>query len=340
MPQLLTVTISTQLPWAVGQQGVVQAAHGGRHGLGCCLPACRLACLPAGLPACLQTTALLSLSAAFSWSAGFASLLLIKCDENTGNTCLLPPADYHATSRSCPMRKLSAAAIAEDATALVKRWAAEQAAGWSISALFITAGNFVAVPSAAAAITRFFKPASAAAEGAAEAAEAEAGQQAEACEEHAQGQQQHEQQDAAGAGGLGQQQEQEERQQEQQRQQLGPTEAAGPSGSAMPGSGEQQTAQTTESTALPSSSRVQQPQQFEGQPVDESVLAELPPELQKEIRAQMKLQQMAARMEQRKPGTSGGGGGSKRPASGGSTAPTGTQRIDAFLKGKRPRPKR
>ena len=231
------------------------------------------------------------------------------------------------------MRKLSAAVIAEDATALVKRWAAEQAAGWSISALFITAGNFIAVPSAASAITRFFKPASAAAEGAAEAAEAEAGQQAEACEEHAQGQQQHEQQDAAGAGGLGQQQEQEERQQEQQRQQLGPTEAAGPSG-------EQQTAQTPESTALPSSSRAQQPQQFEGQPVDESVLGELPPELQKEIRAQMKLQQMAARMEQRKPGTSGGGGGSKRPASGGSTAPTGTQRIDAFLKGKRPRPKR
>lgn len=39
VPQLLTVTISTQLPWAVGQQGAVQAAHGGRRGSGCFLPA-------------------------------------------------------------------------------------------------------------------------------------------------------------------------------------------------------------------------------------------------------------------------------------------------------------
>jgi hypothetical protein len=69
-----------------------------------------------------------------------------------------PAAGYHSTSRSCPLRKLSAEAIADDAAALVRRWAAEQGAGWSISALFVTAGSFVPVQSAASAITRFFKP--------------------------------------------------------------------------------------------------------------------------------------------------------------------------------------
>ena len=230
------------------------------------------------------------------------------------------------------MRKLSADAIAEDATALVKRWTAEQAAGWSISAMFITAGNFVPVLSPASAITRFFKPAPAAAEAA-----AEAGQRGDAGE--GQAQQQHA---AAGAGLSKQQQERPQEQQQQpqqdQQQHAAPAEAAGPSGSTMPQSSKQQPSQPwpPDGTAGPGSSS--RAQQFEGQPVDESVLAELPPELQKEIRAQMKLQQMAARMDQRKPG----GSGSKWPASrastgGGSAAPAGTQRIDAFLKGKRPK---
>lgn len=91
--------------------------------------------------------------------------------------------------------------------------------------------------------------------------------------------------------------------------------------------------------------------------VDESVLAELPPELQREIRAQLKTQQMAQRLEKRngssgtgsKAAVGGGaGGGPGRPAAaaGGaavkrSAAPAGVQRIDAFLtqaaKGKKPR---
>ena len=39
VPQLLTVTISTQLPWAAGQQGAAQAGHGGLRGWA--LPACK-----------------------------------------------------------------------------------------------------------------------------------------------------------------------------------------------------------------------------------------------------------------------------------------------------------
>ncbi len=44
-------------------------------------------------------------------------------------------------SRSCPLRKYNEpAAMADDAAALVRRWAAEHGSGWSISSLFITAG--------------------------------------------------------------------------------------------------------------------------------------------------------------------------------------------------------
>ena len=51
-------------------------------------------------------------------------------------------AGYHSVSRSCPLRKYNEpAAMADDAAALVRRWAAEQGSGWSISSLFITAGK-------------------------------------------------------------------------------------------------------------------------------------------------------------------------------------------------------
>ena len=116
--------------------------------------------------------------------------------------------------------------------------------------------------------------------------------------------------------------------QQAQQQQQPPAGAAAPSGSrpAAPGS---------------NAGRSAAQQLYGQQPVDESVLAELPPELQREIRAQMKAEEMAARFNQPKPagGTSAAGSaGSKRPASkGGAGAPAGTQRIDAFLKGKRPK---
>ena len=47
-------------------------------------------------------------------------------------------------------------ALAEDATALVRKWAADKP-GWSITSLFITASNFADAPTGASNITRFLK---------------------------------------------------------------------------------------------------------------------------------------------------------------------------------------
>eukprot|EP00891_Asterochloris_glomerata_P001049 jgi/Astpho2/1049/gw1.00017.35.1_t len=48
-----------------------------------------------------------------------------------------------SVSRSCALRRPEAGVIADDATQLVKRWAADQAR-WQITAMFIAAANFVA----------------------------------------------------------------------------------------------------------------------------------------------------------------------------------------------------
>lgn len=63
-------------------------------------------------------------------------------------------------SRSCSMRRVKAAAMAEDAAGLVKRWANEQPLGWRITDLFLGASSFVDVQTTA--ITQYFKPAVAA----------------------------------------------------------------------------------------------------------------------------------------------------------------------------------
>ena len=59
-------------------------------------------------------------------------------------------------SRSCSMRRVETAAMAEDATGLVKRWANEQPLGWRITDLFLGASSFVDVQTTA--ITQYFKP--------------------------------------------------------------------------------------------------------------------------------------------------------------------------------------
>lgn len=60
-------------------------------------------------------------------------------------------------SRSCSIRRVESAAMAEDAAGLVKRWANEQPLGWRITDLFLGASSFVDVQTTA--ITQFFKPA-------------------------------------------------------------------------------------------------------------------------------------------------------------------------------------
>ena len=73
------------------------------------------------------------------------------------------PSGASSLSRSCAIKKVSAATFADDALGLVKRYVSEQEAisvgRWSISSLFLTASNFV--PAQTTSITNFFKPFSA-----------------------------------------------------------------------------------------------------------------------------------------------------------------------------------
>ncbi len=62
----------------------------------------------------------------------------------------------HHVSRSCSIRRVESAAMAEDAVGLVRRWAKEQPAGWRVTDLFLGASSFVDVQTTA--ITQFFKP--------------------------------------------------------------------------------------------------------------------------------------------------------------------------------------
>ena len=57
-------------------------------------------------------------------------------------------------TRSCPLRKPRAEAIAEDALGLVRRWAGEQQRGWGIYSLGLSTSNFVAAPTGSSTLHR------------------------------------------------------------------------------------------------------------------------------------------------------------------------------------------
>jgi hypothetical protein len=57
-------------------------------------------------------------------------------------------------TRSCPLRKPKAEAIAEDALGLVRRWAGEQQRGWGIYSLGLSTSNFVAAPTGSSTLRR------------------------------------------------------------------------------------------------------------------------------------------------------------------------------------------
>ncbi|KAK9862849.1 hypothetical protein WJX84_002605 [Apatococcus fuscideae] len=65
-----------------------------------------------------------------------------------------------SASRSCQLRSPQAAPIADDALALVKKWAADYP-GWHLTTLFLAASNFVAAPTGGSTLARFLKPRSA-----------------------------------------------------------------------------------------------------------------------------------------------------------------------------------
>ncbi|KAL4434375.1 hypothetical protein ABPG75_000816 [Micractinium tetrahymenae] len=301
--------------------------------------------------------------------------------------------DSHYTSRSCPLRKVTAEAMADDATALIKRWTTEQGAGWSLASLGLAAGNFVPVQSPASAITRFFKPAPGPPAGEQEQQEQEQQQQ-----QQVQQQEQQLPRELSAGPSIRQPPQQQQQQQQQQQEQMGAQQgAAGPAdsssgwpdaasrqhqasaapngpGNSSAGPGAAAASAITRAAMSPvavddagpsgSGSRrsrqagPSQPGQLFAEEVDESVLAELPPELQREIRAQLKTQQMAQHLEKRgggggsssskaAAGRAGGGSGAGRSAAGTGAvpgkraAPAGVQRIDMFLsaaaKGKKPK---
>ncbi|KAI8465336.1 MAG: hypothetical protein J3K34DRAFT_525446 [Monoraphidium minutum] len=70
-------------------------------------------------------------------------------------------AEGQTVSRSTQMGRPQAAAIADAAAGLVRRWAAEQAVGgggWRIYTLFLTASGFQAAPTGASTLQRFLVP--------------------------------------------------------------------------------------------------------------------------------------------------------------------------------------
>lgn len=69
-------------------------------------------------------------------------------------------------TRSCPLRKPKAEAIAEDALALVRRWAGGKDGKWAIYSLGLSTSNFVAAPTGSSTLHRFMKPKPAAADAA------------------------------------------------------------------------------------------------------------------------------------------------------------------------------
>jgi DNA polymerase eta len=56
-------------------------------------------------------------------------------------------------TRSCPLRKPKAEAIADDALSLVRRWAGEQR-GWAIYSLGLSTSNFAAAPTGSSTLHR------------------------------------------------------------------------------------------------------------------------------------------------------------------------------------------
>lgn len=260
---------------------------------------------------------------------------------------------HTGVSRSCHLRRATAASMAEDAAAMVRRWAGEQKPGWQITDLFLGTSNFVPVQSTA--ITQFFKPKAASAEGEVEAKVVEddvdvTGEVSGARMHLPAARDVLEWAPGLEKGGV---------------DEPGPSNAAHLPAGAGHGNAEHHASREGDEGAGPSMPGRDVPQSdilnassaavaFGHQDagpggsgvvngganggrlsseIDESVLAELPPEIQAEVRMQMKFDAMAQRAQEM--GASGKGlaaTGQRRK-----TGPTGTVTLKAFLNGKRPK---
>lgn len=89
-----------------------------------------------------------------------SSILLIFCSQVGSRGYQINPraGPTHNSTRSCALRRPTADVLAEDATALVRKWASDRR-GWRITSMFLTASNLVEHASAAGSISRFLQPA-------------------------------------------------------------------------------------------------------------------------------------------------------------------------------------
>ena len=203
-------------------------------------------------------------------------------------------------SRSCQLRRPEAAVMAADAAGLVRRWAGEQPTGWKVTDLFLGASNFVDVQ--ATSITQYFKPTSAVAASAVDVA----GDDGVSIKSPAQ---------KLNTGGSNL------------------SSMAVPSGPPLEPAGaapEDPSIVNNAGDIVQSSTSVDpeiKPRTNEHE-IDESVLAELPIEIQKEVRAALKMEQMMARASSSS--IRGHTTNNKRPDAA-------QQTLKQFMSGKRPK---
>jgi DNA polymerase eta len=192
---------------------------------------------------------------------------LLTVSIGAGNETWGSGGGNHHVSRSCSMRRVETAVMAEDAVGLVKRWINEQnEQQWRITDLFLAASNFLDL-TGTTEITQFFKPASAATSPVAgkttSPSKATTSSPLRAVEES-----------------------------ERRGEGVVEGRGGGVSGGKQP---------FVAKRIAPSVAR-----EGENNTIDEAVFAELPLEIQRELRNQMKFDQMQARAR-----NGGGGGGSK-----------------------------
>jgi hypothetical protein len=235
-------------------------------------------------------------------------------------------------SRSCPLRKTAAAVMAEDATALVRRWAGDAGPGWRITDMSMGASNFQ--PLQRTSLAKFFKPVAAAS-----VAITAVGPHSE------DGQQQQQQRDGGDSRGK-------TALDERGTGAALPASTAGITGTAMNNdcrdeAGPSGTAHDhmPPTTASGSTLGIKPPPAVRrtaaGDAIDETFLQQLPPEVRKELEEQLKFDAMKAKMGSGKPWPRPSSGSTKKRGAGSGTKggppPAGTQTLATFLKGKRPK---
>jgi DNA polymerase eta len=223
-------------------------------------------------------------------------------------------------SRSCAIRRVEAAALAEDAAGLVKRWANEQPTGWRITDLFLGVSSFVDVQTTA--ITQFFKPAGGT-DGVSPAVSPMPQKTAK---------------EVGTGSGITEEKGGEKKVEQEIVVQPTGIEGSGTAGTAGAGGSRAQKTPRIAPSVIPSATAGGGGGGGDGKEggveyIDESVFAELPLEIQRELRTAMKFEAMQARAG------SGGGGGRNRNSNKTTKRPANASQktLKDLFHGKRPK---